>query len=307
MPIAIVPDGLAGLRADYAAGRLFGVARARVEQTAANGGLRLNGQPIAKSERLKAGALLEIDIDQPRVIQVHPQLAENVQIIYDDADLVVIDKPAGIAAHPSLGWDGPSVVEHLAAAGFEVCTSGPPERKGIVSRLDVGTSGLMVVAKSELAYSCLKEAFSNRMVHKVYHGLVQGYPDLDESTIDVPIAHARTHEWKMMVDSTGRTAITHYTRIETVPKATLLRIILETGRTHQIRVHMAAIRHPLVGDLLYGADPKLASQLSLTRQWLHAVELGFVHPRSGEPILFQSNYPEDLELSLDTLRKSKHS
>jgi len=304
MPIAIVPEGLAGTRADAGAARLFGIARSRIEEAAGRDGLLLDGVVVAKSERLRAGATLEVSIEEPRTVEFRPQVVEGLGIVYDDADLVVVDKPAGIASHPSLGWDGGSVLEHLVAAGFRIAASGPEERKGIVSRLDVGTSGLMVVAKSELAYTRLKQAFSERSVRKVYHALVQGYPAPDAGTIDAPIAHARSDEWKMAVDPGGRPSVTHYALIETVPGASLLEVHLETGRTHQIRVHMAAIRHPCVGDLLYGADPVLAADLGLTRQWLHAVELGFRHPRSGDQMVFASTYPADLENSLDQLRRS---
>ena len=300
MPLGFIPEGLAGCRADVGAARLFGISRSRVEQAASEGHLRMDGVEIHKSDHLRAGAMLEVEIEERRV-QIRPALVEGMAIVYDDADLVVVDKPAGIAAHPSLGWEGPSVVEHLTAAGFELCPAGPPERKGIVSRLDVGTSGLMVVAKSEMAYTALKKAFSGREVHKIYHALVQGYPDPAAGTIDAPIGHARTNEWKMAIDPGGRAAITHYSTIRRVFKATLLRIKLETGRTHQIRVHMAAIRHPCVGDLLYGADPNLAQEVGLGRQWLHAVELGFTHPRSGEEMLFTSDYPADLVHCLDLL------
>ncbi|MCL2735350.1 MAG: RluA family pseudouridine synthase [Propionibacteriaceae bacterium] len=303
MPIAIVPDGLSGLRADVGAARLFGFARSKVEQAAEHGGLLLDGVAVSKSEKLRAGSLLEVEIDEPRVVRVQPNLVEGMTIVYDDADLVVVDKPAGIAAHPSLGWDGGSVVEHLAAAGYSLCSSGPEERQGIVSRLDVGTSGLMVVARSDMAYTSLKQAFRNREVHKVYHTLVQGYPHPDEGTIDAPIGHARTGEWKMAIAADGRASITHYQTLETVAGATLLTIHLETGRTHQIRVHMAGIRHPCVGDMLYGADPVLAARVGLSRQWLHAMELGFVHPRSGREVLFTSAYPPDLQHSLDMLRQ----
>jgi len=300
MPIGFVPEGLADCRADVGASRLFGISRSRVEQAAGEGRLTMDGTAIHKSDRLRAGAMLEVEIEE-RSVRIRPALVEGMAIVYDDADLVVVDKPAGIAAHPSLGWDGPSVVEHLAAAGFDLCPAGPPERKGIVSRLDVGTSGLMVVAKSEMAYTGLKKAFSGREVHKVYHALVQGYPDPVAGTIDAPIGHARTDEWKMAVDPGGRAAVTHYSTIRRLFRATLLTINLETGRTHQIRVHMAAIRHPCVGDLLYGADPHLAAEVGLNRQWLHAVELGFTHPRSGDDMLFTSDYPPDLAHCLDVL------
>jgi len=300
MPIAIVPEGLADVRADAGAARLFGIARSRIEHAAEQGQLLVDGVAVPKSFKLRPGAMLEVDIEE-RSVQIRPGLVAGMTIVYDDADLVVVDKPAGIAAHPSLGWEGPSVVEHLAAAGFTLCPSGPPERKGIVSRLDVGTSGLMVVAKSEMAYTALKSAFSNRMVHKIYHALVQGYPTPEQGTIDAPIGHARTDEWKMAIDPAGRTAVTHYSVLKHLFKASLVEVRLETGRTHQIRVHMAAIRHPCVGDLLYGADPHLAEEVGLGRQWLHAMELGFTHPRSGEEMVFTSTYPEDLAHCVDVL------
>ncbi|MCL2784030.1 MAG: RluA family pseudouridine synthase [Propionibacteriaceae bacterium] len=303
MPIAIVPEGLAGMRADAGAARLFGISRSRVEQAGEEGLLLVDGTPVAKSHRLIAGAMLEVTIDDPPALKVLPTFVQGMEIVYDDADVIVVDKPAGIAAHPSLGWEGPTVVGHLAALGIPPCPSGPEERKGIVSRLDVGTSGLMVVAKSDLAYSVLKQAFTSREVHKVYHTLVQGYPSPDEATIDAPIAHSKTDEWKMMVDPSGRNAITHYSLLESVFRASLLCVRLETGRTHQIRVHMAAIRHPCVGDMLYGADPSFAQELGVTRQWLHAVELGFTHPRSGEDMVFTSAYPQDLTDALNHLRR----
>ncbi|MCL2482943.1 MAG: RluA family pseudouridine synthase [Propionibacteriaceae bacterium] len=303
MPVAIVPEGLSDHRADAGAARMFGVSRSRVEQAAEHQGLLIDGVPVSKSERLRPGSLLELRIEEPRAVQVRPMLVEGMTIVHDDADIVVIDKPAGVAAHPSLGWDGPSVVEHLTAAGFPLCSSGPPEQKGIVSRLDVGTSGLMVVAKSDLAYSVLKNAFRDRQVHKVYHALVQGYPDPDQGTINAPIGHSKSNEWKMAIDPAGRASITHYRTLETLFQATLLRIELQTGRTHQIRVHLSAVRHPCVGDLLYGADPVLAARVGLSRQWLHAVELSFTHPRSGEDVTFTSRYPADLEAALEILRR----
>jgi 23S rRNA pseudouridine1911/1915/1917 synthase len=195
------------------------------------------------------------------------------------------------------------VVEHLAAAGVRISTSGAAERQGIVQRLDVGTSGLMVVAKSEVAYSILKQAFRDRTVDKTYHALVQGHPDPFEGTIEAPIARHPGSDWKMAIIEGGRHSVTHYETIEAHRSATLLRIHLETGRTHQIRVHMAAIGHPCVGDPLYGGDPVLAARLGLVRQWLHAVELGFTHPTSGEYVTFASPYPEDLAHALEIVRE----
>ena len=303
MTVAIVPDGLAGERVDAAAARMTGMSRSRVDQVAEAGGLVLDGRVVTKSERVRGGELLEVRTDEPvRVPRVTPREVAGVRIVHDDADIVVVDKPVGVAAHPSLGWDGPSVVEHLAAAGFRISTSGAAERQGIVQRLDVGTSGLMVVAKSERAYTLLKRAFRNREVDKTYHALVQGHPDPFDGTIEAPIARQPGSEWKMAIVAGGRHSVTHYRTLEAHAAATLLTIHLETGRTHQIRVHMAAIRHPCVGDPLYGSDPVLAAKLGLERQWLHAVQLGFVHPGTNESVQYRSDYPEDLRRALEIVR-----
>lgn len=298
MSVHLVPDGLAGERVDAAAARMTGVSRSRLAEIIEAGGMRLNGRPVGKSTRVAAGDLLEVEIPEPRRAVVVPREVAGVRIVHDDADIVVVDKPAGVAAHPSLGWDGPDVVAHLAAAGFRISTSGAAERQGIVQRLDVGTSGLMVVAKSERAYTALKRAFRSRDVDKTYHALVQGHPDPFSGTIDAPIGRHPGHDWKMAVVDGGRHSITHYETLEAFRAATLLEIRLETGRTHQIRVHMAAIRHPCVGDPLYGADPVLAARLGLERQWLHAVRLAFDHPGSGDRVTFESPYPDDIAAAL---------
>ena len=244
---------------------------------------------------------LEVTFPEP-VVERPPEPVEGMRIVHDDDAIVVVDKPAGVAAHPSLGWDGPSVVEHLAAAGFRISTSGAPERQGIVQRLDVGTSGLMVVAKSEAAYTVLKQAFRSRNVSKTYHTLVQGHPDPLEGTIEAPIGRHPGADYKMAVIGGGRHSVTHYKLLEAFRSVSLLEVHLETGRTHQIRVHMQAIKHPCVGDPTYGGDPVLAARLGLQRQWLHAVQLSFLHPRSGELVTFDSAYPEDLAAALGLVR-----
>lgn len=303
MSLFLVPDGLAGDRVDAVAARVSGYSRSRIETLIEEGSLRLDGSVVAKaSQRVRGGELLELDDSAPAGVQVTPELADGVRIVFQDADLVVVDKPVGVAAHPSLGWEGPSVVEHLAAAGVQVSTSGAAERQGIVQRLDVGTSGLMVVAKSEIAYSVLKQAFRDRTVDKIYHALVQGHPDPFTGTIEAPIARHPGADWKMAIIEGGRHSVTHYETLEAHRAATLLEIHLETGRTHQIRVHMAAIGHPCVGDPLYGADPTMAERLGLVRQWLHAVELGFTHPATGDEVRFTSTYPADLAHALELVR-----
>ncbi|MBO0812194.1 MAG: RluA family pseudouridine synthase [Microlunatus sp.] len=299
----LVPEGLEGERVDAAVARMLGLSRTKVAELTASGAVLVDGSPAAKSDRVLAGSLLEVEIpDTPTGVQVTPEVVAGVKIVYDDEHIVVVDKPVGVAAHPSLGWDGPSVTEHLAGAGFRISTSGAPERQGVVQRLDVGTSGLMVVAKSELAYTVLKQAFRDRSVDKTYHTLVQGHPDPFEGTIDAPIGRHPGADYKMAIRSDGRRSVTHYRTVEAHRGATLLEVKLETGRTHQIRVHMAAIKHPCVGDPTYGANPRLAAELGLSRQWLHAVRLGFIHPATGDPVTFVSEYPEDLQHALDVVR-----
>jgi 23S rRNA pseudouridine1911/1915/1917 synthase len=302
----LVPEGLEGERVDAAVARMLGLSRTKVAELAATGALRVDGEPAAKSDRVMAGALLEIDLPEaPAEVRVTPQVVAGVRIVYDDEHIVVVDKPVGVAAHPSLGWDGPSVTEHLAGAGFRISTSGAPERQGVVQRLDVGTSGLMVVAKSEIAYTVLKQAFRDREVDKTYHTLVQGHPDPFEGTIDAPIGRHPGADYKMAIMNGGRRSVTHYRTLEAHRGATLLEVKLETGRTHQIRVHMAAIKHPCVGDPTYGGNPKFAAELGLQRQWLHAVRLAFTHPATGERVEFSSDYPPDLQRALDLVRGGK--
>jgi 23S rRNA pseudouridine1911/1915/1917 synthase len=301
--VVLVPEGLSGERVDAAVARMLGLSRSRVVELIGAGQVLLDGAAITKSDRVSVGSMLEVEFDdQPRAAAVRPEQVEGVVIVFDDDDIVVIDKPVGVAAHPSLGWTGPDVLSHLAGAGFRISTSGVPERRGIVQRLDVGTSGLMVVAKSERAYTILKRAFRSRSVDKIYHALVQGHPDPFTGTIEAPIGRHPGADYKMAVMERGRHSVTHYSTLEAFVAATLLEIKLETGRTHQIRVHMAAIRHPCVGDLMYGADPVLADKLGLARQWLHAVRLSFTHPSSGELMQFESPYPPDLQHALDAIR-----
>ena len=302
--VVLVPDGLEGERVDAAVARMLGLSRSRTADLIARGQVRLDGTAVSKSDRVLGGALLEVELDDEgeRTARVVPRTVEGVGIVHDDEDVVVVDKPVGVAAHPSVGWDGPDVLAHLAGAGFRISTSGVPERKGIVQRLDVGTSGLMVVAKSERAYTVLKRAFKARTVDKTYHTLVQGHPDPFTGTIDAPIGRHPGADYKMAVIEGGRHSVTHYDTLDAFVGTTLLEVKLETGRTHQIRVHMAAIKHPCAGDLTYGADPVLAARLGLQRQWLHAVRLGFVHPTTGEPVEFSSPYPADLQHALDVVR-----
>jgi 23S rRNA pseudouridine1911/1915/1917 synthase len=297
-----VPDGLEGARVDAALAKMLGFSRTFAAEVAEAGGVRVDGRSAGKSDRLSGGSMIEVEWTEKREPEIVPLAVPELGIAYDDDDIVVVDKPAGVAAHPSVGWEGPTVLGALAAAGFRIATTGAAERQGVVHRLDVGTSGLMVVAKSERAYTTLKRAFKEREVEKIYHAVVQGHPDPLAGTIDAPIGRHPSHSWKFAVVPSGKDSVTHYETIEAFPAASLLEIHLETGRTHQIRVHMAAHRHPCVGDPLYGADPTLSARLGLTRQWLHAHELSFTHPVSTEWVTFTSDYPADLANALDVLR-----
>src|SRR5579862_2063561 len=277
-----VPDGLDGERLDAALARMFGLSRAQAADLIGNGDVLVGGRPATKSDRVPAGEWLEVTLPPPAAPPVlRPEPVPGLKILHEDADIIVVDKPAGVAAHPTPGWTGPTVLQGLLAAGHTVATSGAAERQGIVHRLDANTSGLMVVARSERAYSVLKQAFRDREVDKTYHALVQGHPDPLRGTIDAPIARHPSGDGRFAVIADGRPAITHYDTVEAFRAASLVSVGLETGRTHQIRVHMAALRHPCCGDLLYGADPVLAARLGLTRQWLHAVRLSFEHPSTG--------------------------
>ena len=298
-----VPDGLVGERADQAIAKLLGFSRTYAAEVVAAGGVELDGRTLGKSDRLTADGFLQVSWTPKAEPTIIPVIVEDLGIVYADDDIVDVARPAGVAAHPSLGWSGPTVLGALAGAGFRVSTSGPAERAGVVHRLDAGTSGLMVAAKSEHAYTQLKHAFKERPGAKIYHTLVQGHPDPLAGTIDGPIGRHPGSEWKFAVTRDGKPSITHYQTLEAFPYASLLEIELETGRTHQIRVHMAAQRHPCAGDGMYGADPTLSARLGLTRQWLHAMRLGFAHPSTGEYVEFESQYPADLQHALDVLRE----
>ncbi len=300
-----VPDGLDGMRVDAGVSRLLGFSRTVVATLAEEGSVVVDGAKVGKSDRLSAGTWLEVELPEPaRELTVVAQPVPGMAILYADDDIVAVDKPVGVAAHASVGWTGPTVIGGLAAAGYRISTSGSHERQGIVHRLDVGTSGVMMVATSERAYTVLKRAFKERTISKRYHALVQGHPDPSSGTIDAPIGRHGSNDWKFAVRADGKASVTHYDTIEAFQAASLLDVHLETGRTHQIRVHFSALRHPCCGDLTYGADPKLAARLGLERQWLHAKSLGFTHPSDGRWVEIESEYPADLQHALEVLRKA---
>jgi 23S rRNA pseudouridine1911/1915/1917 synthase len=297
-----VPEGVAGERIDSALTRVLGLSRTAVVKLLEDGDITTGGKAMPKSDRVTAGQV--IDVLMPAPVNTDPiplTPLDGLTVVYDDQDIVVIDKPIGCAAHPSPGWTGPTVVGALMAAGYSVSTSGPAERQGIVHRLDVGTSGLMIVAKSDTAFHVLKDAFRNRTVEKIYHAMVQGHLDPSTGTIDAPIDRHPKEDHRFAVVATGKESITHYEVIEFYRGVSMVKVELETGRTHQIRVHFSALHHPLVGDTTYGADPVLAKSLQMARPWLHAAQLRFSHPVTGQALDFHAPYPADLTRSLALL------
>ena len=297
-----IPEGLTGERIDAALSRLLGLSRNVIVGLIEAGEVSKDGKAAGKS--LKVSTDDQIEILMPAAkgeAKLTATPIDGLEVVYDDEYVIVINKPVGIAAHPSPGWQGATVVGAIFAAGYQLATSGVAERQGVVHRLDVGTSGLMVVAKNEIAYSNLKDQFRDRTVSKVYHALVQGHIDPTTGTIDAPIDRHPREDYRFAVVANGKPSITHYKTLEVFPAVSLMEIELETGRTHQIRVHFSALHHPLVGDLTYGADPSIAQRLQISRPWLHAKELAFNHPATGERISFNAQYPADLTRSLSLL------
>lgn len=297
-----IPDGLHNERADAALARLLGISRSTIVDLIDAGEVTRKGKPLSKSDRVSGDEHIEILMPAAKAA---PELTATpiagLEVVYNDENIIVINKPAGVAAHPAPGWQGPTVIGAVIAAGYTVTTSGAPERQGVVHRLDVGTTGLMVLAKDEASYSNLKDQFRDRTVSKVYHALVQGHMDPSEGTIDAPIDRHPKEDYRFAVVLDGKPSITHYKTLEFFPAVSLLEIELETGRTHQIRVHFAALHHPLVGDMTYGADHTIATRLELKRPWLHAKELRFTHPITGSPLAFSCEYPAELTRSLELL------
>jgi 23S rRNA pseudouridine1911/1915/1917 synthase len=300
-----VPEGVAGERIDSALTRVLGLSRTAIVKLLEDGDITTDNRAMLKSERVTSGQVIEVLMPAPLnqdPIPLTPLV--GLTVVYNDDDIVVIDKPVGCAAHPSPGWTGPTVVGALMAAGYTISTSGPAERAGVVHRLDAGTSGLMIIAKTESAYLKLKEMFRSHDVEKTYHALVQGHMDPSTGTIDAPIDRHPKEDHRFAVVATGKESITHYEVIEYYRSVSLVKVELETGRTHQIRVHFSALGHPLLGDTTYGADPVLGKKMKMSRPWLHALELRFNHPTDGTPLVLRAPYPLDLQNSLALLSEA---
>lgn len=303
------PDALVGKRFDVAVAKMLGISRAKAADLIETGQARVLGRDIAKSSSLQAGETVEFDIVEERS-EPEP-IAHDMAVVYEDDDVVVVDKPVGVAAHASVGWTGPTVLGSLLDRGVRITSYGAAGRQGIVSRLDVGTSGLMLVCKSELAYVEMRRQFAEHEVVKTYHALVQGNLKEDKATIEAPIGRAKVSDFRFCVTPAGKEAITHWDVMERFGEATLVSVNLETGRTHQIRVHMAHITHPLVGDPVYGGrprPPKGASEAFIStlrkfdRQALHATMLRLYHPISGIEMEWHAPIPQDMVELIEEMR-----
>ena len=305
LKVISIPDGLDGERVDAALARALGLSRSTVVALIEAGEISRSGKVVTKSDKVASADVLEVLMPAPKnAPALTPTPVVGLEVVYNDEHIIVVNKPVGVAAHPSPGWQGPTVIGAVVAAGYNVATSGAAERQGVVHRLDVGTSGLMVIAKDEPSYAHLKDQFRQRSVSKVYHAMVQGHMDPSAGTIDAPIDRHPREDYRFAVVADGKPSITHYTSLELFPAVSLLEIELETGRTHQIRVHFSALHHPLVGDLTYGADHTIADRLEIHRPWLHARKLSFTHPITGEQLEFFSEYPADLTRSLAALEQN---
>jgi 23S rRNA pseudouridine1911/1915/1917 synthase len=293
-----VPDTAAGERLDRFLASLPEIgSRAAAERLVREGGVLVDGAARAKSAKLEGGEELEFEPPQPDRSTLEPE-AMALSVPYEDEDLLVVDKPAGLVVHPAPGHARGTLVHGLL--GYDVEGGEEPERPGIVHRLDRDTSGLMVVARSAEAHRRLEQLVRTREVTREYLALVVGRPRSRRGTIDAPIGRDRNDAQRRSLDTdTPREAVTHFEVEELLPRHALLRVRLETGRTHQIRVHLAAVELPIAGDPLYGRP----GELGLARQFLHATRLSFRHPFTGAELEVSSPLPPDLETALETARR----
>jgi 23S rRNA pseudouridine1911/1915/1917 synthase len=294
----VVPPEAAGERLDRFLAVCEGVgSRATAERLLGAGAVRLDGDVRGKSHRLAGGELLEVELPERRESGLEPEQVEGLRVAWEDEHLLVVDKPAGVVVHPSAGHSGGTLVHGLLAHAIE--GGDEPERPGIVHRLDRNTSGLLVVARSDEAHRRLQELLRRRELVREYLALVRGRPRSRAGRIEAPIGRDRRDPTRHSLDTaTPREAVTAFDLVELLPTHALLRVRLETGRTHQIRVHLAAVDLPVVGDPVYG----VADDLGLPRQFLHAARLAFPHPLEGREVDVSSPLPADLEAALDIAR-----
>jgi 23S rRNA pseudouridine1911/1915/1917 synthase len=273
--------------------------RAAAQKLLDAGAVSVDGRPRSKSHRLVDGE--RIAADQPVPVAVDPGAAgEDVpfEVVFEDEHLLVVDKPAGVVTHPAPGVVGPTLVAALRGLGLR--GGDDEQRPGVIHRLDRDTSGLLVLTRSDEAYAALGEQMRARRIEREYVALVRGRPPSRRGTIDAPVGRDRNDVGRMAVGGRAeRPAVTHFELAEPLVGSSLLHLKLETGRTHQIRVHLAAIAHPVVGDRTYGRG---GTELGLERQFLHAARLAFDHPMTGERVELTSRLPDDLQAALDEAR-----
>ncbi|MGQ9676276.1 MAG: RluA family pseudouridine synthase [Chloroflexota bacterium] len=297
----VVTPAHAGLRLDRFLADVYpDLSRSLAQRLIANGAVWVDGQAVKAASRVTVGQVVSVQVPRPEPIGVVPEPLP-LQVIYDDPDLVVIDKPAGLVVHPAAGHPRGTLVNALLAR-YPNLAIGTSLRPGIVHRLDKDTSGLMVVAKNDLAQASLSCQIKERQVLKEYLALVHGHVRATRGTIDAPIGRDPRDRKRMAVVASGRMARTHFSLKERLAEYDLLDVQLETGRTHQIRVHLASIGHPVAGDQVYGRPDR---EIGLERQFLHAFKLGFRLPRTDEYVEFTSPLPADLEATLERLRQSR--
>jgi 23S rRNA pseudouridine1911/1915/1917 synthase len=309
--VLTVEPGEAGVRLDrWLAARLPEVSRARLQALIAEGAVRVDGGAARAASRVRAGQSVEVAVPAPAAAAPQPEDIP-LRVVHEDADLLVVDKPAGLVVHPGAGTAAGTLVNALLHRVKDLSGIGGVLRPGIVHRLDRGTSGLLVVAKNDAAHQALARQFASRSVEKEYRAVVLGRPRRAAGTIEAPIGRDPVHRKRMSVRAAGgRAARTSYAVAEALDGAALLRVHIHTGRTHQIRVHLASIGHPVLGDAVYGgrrvpasASARLREALAgLDRPALHAARLSFTHPATGERLSFESPLPDDLARLLERLR-----
>ena len=291
-----VPAVLAGERIDRAVATLTGLSRQAVAELIAVGDVRLEGRAVtARSQRVSEGELIEVVMPAPPSRALAGDPTVPFAVVHADEAVVVVDKPAGVVVHPGSGRRSGTLVHGLLHRFPDIAGVGQPDRPGIVHRLDAGTSGLLVVARTDDAYASLVDQLATRTVERTYLALAWGRFEAPSGIVDAPIGRAARHRTRMAVSSAGRGARTRYDVVEAFREPAALSLVecrLETGRTHQIRVHLAAIGHPVVGDATYGGARE---RLGLSRPFLHARSLAFDHPVTGARGRFDSPLPDDLE------------
>lgn len=293
-----VTEELAGKRLDVVVAEALGVSRVRAGDLVRSGAVSVDARSSRKSHRVTPGEVIEVS----EVDEEQPEPPSGVVVRHEDDHVLVVDKPAGVVVHAAPGLREGTLVDALVAAGHALADLPGPDRPGIVHRLDRDVSGLLVVAKTDEAYGALSEAMARREIERTYLALATGRPSIDRGKIDAPVGRNPRHPTRMATLPDGRPAVTWFRVLESFDEASLLEVRLETGRTHQIRTHLEAIGHPIVGDTTYGRDRSLARKLGLSRPFLHAHRLAFAHPVTSERVEVTSELPRELADVLAKLR-----